>query len=181
MMWVRRSRAQSVLGSSYHLDPAKRNHEFESNLLRQPVSPFLSLGGVLPENSILPPKTREYRMDKHLTSVSKGQQGWQSARVSPRQVYQKLRLSLPERFIAAQTKRTHRALHLRGPSTLVRGCIVRARGHRVRSAWEDFRCEPRGLEFPNSPDHDFLMCGWWPRANFPRGRRRSDDRYRDRF
>jgi len=39
-MWVRRSRAQSVLGSSYHLDPAKRNHEFESNPLRQPVSCF---------------------------------------------------------------------------------------------------------------------------------------------
>ena len=54
---------------------AKRNHEFESNPLRQPVSPFLSLGGVLPENSILRPKTREYRMDKHLTSVSNGQQG----------------------------------------------------------------------------------------------------------
>src|ERR1700676_5148147 len=46
---------------------AKRNHEFESNPLRQPVSPFLCLGGVLPENSILRPKTREYHMDKHLT------------------------------------------------------------------------------------------------------------------
>jgi hypothetical protein len=63
----------------------KLNREFESNPLRQPVSPFLSLGGVLPKNSILPPKTREYRMDKHLTSVSNGQAGWQSACISPRQ------------------------------------------------------------------------------------------------
>ena len=35
----------------------KLNREFESNPLRQPVSPFLSLGGVLSENSILRPKT----------------------------------------------------------------------------------------------------------------------------
>jgi hypothetical protein len=47
---------ESVLG--------KRNREFESNLLRQPVSLFLSLAGVLLEKSILPPKTHEYRMDK---------------------------------------------------------------------------------------------------------------------
>ena len=31
---------------------------------RQSVWPFLSLGGVPLEKSILPPKTREYRMDK---------------------------------------------------------------------------------------------------------------------
>jgi hypothetical protein len=48
---------ESVLG--------KRNREFESNLLRQPVWPFLSLGGVLLEKSILPPKMREYRLDEH--------------------------------------------------------------------------------------------------------------------
>ena len=36
----------------------ERNPAFESNLLRQPVQPFLSLGGVLLENSILPPKIR---------------------------------------------------------------------------------------------------------------------------
>jgi hypothetical protein len=42
----------------------KRNREFESNLLRQSVWRFLSLGGVPLEKSILPPKTYEYRMDK---------------------------------------------------------------------------------------------------------------------
>ena len=65
--------------------PAKRNHEFESNPLRQPVSLCFSLGDVSSENSILPPRTREYRMDKHLMFVSNGQQGWQSACISPRQ------------------------------------------------------------------------------------------------
>ena len=38
--------------------PAKRNHEFESTPLRQPVLLFLSLGGVLLEKSILPPSAR---------------------------------------------------------------------------------------------------------------------------
>jgi hypothetical protein len=52
----------------------KRNHEFESNPLRQPVLRFLSLGGVLLEKSILPPKTREYRTDKHRMFVSKREQ-----------------------------------------------------------------------------------------------------------
>jgi hypothetical protein len=52
----------------------KRNCEFESNPLRQPVSPFLSLGGAVPEKSILPPKTREYRTDKHRMFVSKREQ-----------------------------------------------------------------------------------------------------------
>ena len=53
----------------------ERNRAFESNLLRQSVSLFLSLGGVLPENSILPPKAGEYHTDKHLTPVSYGQPG----------------------------------------------------------------------------------------------------------
>jgi hypothetical protein len=44
--------------------PLKRRYEFESNPLRQPVSPFLSLGGVLLEKLILPPKMREYRVEK---------------------------------------------------------------------------------------------------------------------
>ena len=48
-------------------------------------SRVFSLLGVLPEISILRPKTREYHMDKHLTSVSNGQQGWPSARISSRQ------------------------------------------------------------------------------------------------
>jgi hypothetical protein len=39
----------------------KLNREFESNLLRQPVFAFRSHGGVLPENSILPPITRTTR------------------------------------------------------------------------------------------------------------------------
>ena len=38
----------------------ERNRAFESNLLRQPVLLFLSVGGVLLEKSILPPRTREY-------------------------------------------------------------------------------------------------------------------------
>jgi hypothetical protein len=38
----------------------KLNREFESNFLRQPVSPFLSLGCVLLGKAIFPPKTREY-------------------------------------------------------------------------------------------------------------------------
>ena len=62
----------------------KLNREFESNPLRQPVSLFFSLGDVSSENSILPPRTREYRMDKHLMFVSNGQQAWQSACISPR-------------------------------------------------------------------------------------------------
>jgi hypothetical protein len=36
---------------------------------RQSVWPFLSLGGVPLEKSILPPKTREYRMDKRRVFV----------------------------------------------------------------------------------------------------------------
>jgi hypothetical protein len=72
-----RARLQSVGG--------KRNHEFESNLLRQPVSPFLSLGGVLHEKSILPPKTREYRTDKHRMFVSTREQACYSAHISPRE------------------------------------------------------------------------------------------------
>ena len=50
-------RLQTVLG--------KRNREFESNLFRQSVLLFLSLGDVPLEKAILPPKTREYRTDKH--------------------------------------------------------------------------------------------------------------------
>jgi hypothetical protein len=61
----------------------KRNHEFESNPLRQPVLLFLSLGGVLLAKSILPPKTREYRTDKHRMFVSTQEQACQSAHISP--------------------------------------------------------------------------------------------------
>jgi hypothetical protein len=52
---------------------------------RQPVSLFCLSVGVLFEKLILPPKMREYRTDKHITSFSNGQQAWQSAYISPRQ------------------------------------------------------------------------------------------------
>ena len=52
----------------------KLNREFESNLLHQPVSPFLSLGGVVLGKAILPPKTRQYRLGKHHMFVSKEEQ-----------------------------------------------------------------------------------------------------------
>jgi hypothetical protein len=46
----------------------------ESNLPRQPVSRFLSLGCVVLGKAILPPKTREYRLGKHHMFISREEQ-----------------------------------------------------------------------------------------------------------